>query len=491
MNFESGFLSNNRHLSELCVTEEITGLQTIYASKTGFSRILIGRHLGRKIVIKSLKVESANNPVAVTQLNKEFSILFPLVSPYIVHPFRLITIDDHIPAFEMEWCEGSDVRNLLHRPLDPEDALRIIDGVLLGLKDIHLAGIVHRDIKPENVMYDPLRKIVKIIDFGCAYINGGLALQGPNGTIGYTPKEKLNPQSEAEPKDDLYALGVMADEMAESVSTDSRRGSEVKRVLKRFSHHLIDGKYETTENAALAFKALFRKKKINPWVFAGPLIAGSIAIWLFWNLSLPKPDSPSLPSPHTTISDTSTVKPHTPPLSVYDDKNLAVATPLPQLDANIGASVANQPPPIPAPEENRPHTNGAQLAGVWKNPYSGISAKDEATYELACTAGKLLESYHSNHASPQVQMDGFVVTFSDSIYRADIIHTLLPAYADIDELQDKAKSLAAKYKDEMELKFRKRFGFTPDPHRREVLLEGRLFCSLKSYHYNPYRSKGL
>lgn len=490
MNFESGFLSNNQHLSQLSANEEITGLQTIYASKTGFFRILVGKHLGKKIVIKSLKVESANNPVAVTQLNKEFSILFPLVSPHVAHAFRLITVDDHIPAFEMEWCEGSDVRNLLHGALDPEDALRIIDGVLLGLKDIHLAGIVHRDIKPENVMYDPLRKIVKIIDFGCAYINGGLALQGPNGTIGYTPEEKLNPESDAEPKDDLYALGVMADEMAESVSADSRRGSEIKRVLKRFSQHLIEGKYETAENAALVFNALFRKKKVNPWALAGAIVAGSIIIGIVWNLSLPKSDSPSLPSPHTTISDSATAKPHIPPLGVSDDKNLEVADPLPQRDEDIATSGAEDPPTIPAPEENRTYTNGAQPAGEWKNPYSGLSAKDEATYELAFYAGKLLESYHSDHASPQVQMDGFVVTFSDSIYRADIRHSSLPVFTDIDQLHDKAKSLAAKYKDEMELKFRKRFGPTPDPHHREVLLEGRFSCSLKSYHYNPYRRKG-
>ena len=491
MNSESGFLSNNQHLSQLGADEEITGLQTIYASKTGFFRILVGKHLGRKIVVKSLKVESANNPVAVTQLKKEFSILFPLVSPYVVHPFRLITIDDHIPAIEMEWCEGSDVRNLLHGALDPEDAIRIIDGVLLGLKDIHLAGIVHRDIKPENVMYDPLRKIVRIIDFGCAYINGGLALQGPNGTIGYTPEEKLNPESDAEPKDDLYALGVMAGEMAESVSADSRRGSEIKRVLKRFSQHLIEGKYETAENAALAFNALFRKKKVNPWGLAGAIVAVSIIIWVVWNLSLPKSDSPSLPSPHTTISDSSTAKPNIPPPGVYDDKNLEVAASMPQMDEAIATSAANDPLTPPAPEGDRVYTNGALSAGEWKNPYSGLSAKDESAYELAFYAEKLMESYHSGHASPQVQMDGFVVTFSDSIYRADIIHSSLPVYTDMDPIYDKAKSLAAKYKDEMELKFRKRFGPTPDPHRREVLLEGRFFCSLKLYHYNPYRKKGV
>ena len=31
---------------------------------------------------------------------------------------------------------------------------------------MHRQDIVHRDIKPENILYDPVKKTIKLIDFG-------------------------------------------------------------------------------------------------------------------------------------------------------------------------------------------------------------------------------------------------------------------------------------------------------------------------------------
>jgi glycogen synthase kinase 3 beta len=42
----------------------------------------------------------------------------------------------------------------------------IVYQVLEALAYIHAQGICHRDIKPENILYDPVEKVVKIIDFG-------------------------------------------------------------------------------------------------------------------------------------------------------------------------------------------------------------------------------------------------------------------------------------------------------------------------------------
>lgn len=35
---------------------------------------------------------------------------------------------------------------------------------------MHNAGVCHRDIKPDNILYDPIKKKIKIIDFDIARI---------------------------------------------------------------------------------------------------------------------------------------------------------------------------------------------------------------------------------------------------------------------------------------------------------------------------------
>ena len=54
--------------------------------------------------------------------------------------------------------------------LSEDDCAKIIRGILLGLKHIHINDYVHRDLKPSNVVIDDVNDLesVKIVDFGLA-----------------------------------------------------------------------------------------------------------------------------------------------------------------------------------------------------------------------------------------------------------------------------------------------------------------------------------
>ncbi len=470
MNVESGFLGGKSSLFVVDENQNFSDFHSLSTSRTGFFRILVGKHLGRKVVIKTLKEEEAHNPVAITQLKKEFSALFPLSSPNVVQVFRMTKLEDGTPAIEMEWCDGTDIRELLNSNLSSDDVVQILGGVLGGLRDIHQIGIVHRDIKPENVMYDPFRKVVKIIDFGCAYLTGALSLQGPNGTPDYTPEDKTSVGSEAEPKDDLYALGIMIGEMIENMTVGSKKDISFIKKLKRFSDILIEGGFEKTENAIEAFEKIIKKRRDRkiPLLSAFALILITLLFLsvLFLSKShapqeissietLPESKSDSLVySPAPTVMDNSESQL---PISDLKESKTEQQRVEPELDEDYII-------PMPKLPEGTPI-----------NPYSGISSEDEATYELAIVAGKLLRAAGSKRASIQVRMDAFVIKFVDSIYLAEGHVYKFPKISDEDDRRVEAKKLADQYKGKMEQAFRKSFGDSGDSHRREVLLEGRWY----------------
>src|SRR5690349_17869682 len=116
----------------------------------------------------------------------------------------------------MEHAGGRTLRDLLREGrLDPVEALDIADGVLTALAAAHAAGLVHRDVKPENVLIGDDGR-VKVADFGLARaveatsysIADGTLL----GTVAYLAPEQVT-SGAADPRADIYALGVLLYEM--------------------------------------------------------------------------------------------------------------------------------------------------------------------------------------------------------------------------------------------------------------------------------------
>lgn len=114
---------------------------------------------------------------------------------------------DYIHGSNLEQ-ELEDTLGLTEQPLSAEKVVDVALEVLDVLVYLHeqACPVIHRDVKPANLIREHATGSVKLVDFGLARKFDAGAGQTTVGTLGYCPMEQM--QGRAEPRSDLYALGV-------------------------------------------------------------------------------------------------------------------------------------------------------------------------------------------------------------------------------------------------------------------------------------------
>jgi serine/threonine protein kinase/tetratricopeptide (TPR) repeat protein len=147
-----------------------------------------------------------------------------LASPHLVRVLGLNVLSKP-PYIVMEYVDGSSLRERMtaaNRMQLPE-AVRVLEGVLKGLRVAHEAGVVHRDIKPENVMLDrqgtPLltdfsvaRRLTSEHSLRMSIESDGVAARSIAGTLIYMSPEQRN-GARVDRRSDIFAMGIMMFEM--------------------------------------------------------------------------------------------------------------------------------------------------------------------------------------------------------------------------------------------------------------------------------------
>jgi serine/threonine protein kinase len=117
----------------------------------------------------------------------------------------------------IEWALGELLEKYAkqHVPLPPEEVGDIIGQIADAVYAVHSAGVIHRDLKPDNIMYDPISKKAKLLDFGIAAQSD----QAPEerltragffvGTLMYVAPEALSGQLVTSAADQ-YSLATIA-----------------------------------------------------------------------------------------------------------------------------------------------------------------------------------------------------------------------------------------------------------------------------------------
>lgn len=174
--------------------------------------------LQREVALKLLPPEFSDDAIALGRLEQEARAASALNHPNIVTIYDLDRIGE-ISVLVCELIEGESLRSCLARgALTSQQAAAVTRAVAQALGAAHAAALVHRDLKPENVMLTVDGRI-KLLDFGiakqiaAANFKDNLTRPGDiMGTPRYLSPEQLRGLP-AEPRSDLFALGVLLYEM--------------------------------------------------------------------------------------------------------------------------------------------------------------------------------------------------------------------------------------------------------------------------------------
>ncbi len=179
------------------------------------------------VAIKVLGEDFKGHPDSLIALQREARRMQQLSHPNIASVHDFDRDGSHV-FLVMELLEGESLDRMMERNagagLPLEQVQSIVSGVAGALRHAHTKSFVHSDLKPGNVFITRDGE-VKVIDFGIARIakdstklGDGVQTLFDAGSLGawtnaYASPEQMLGSADPDPRDDVYALGLVAYEM--------------------------------------------------------------------------------------------------------------------------------------------------------------------------------------------------------------------------------------------------------------------------------------
>jgi serine/threonine protein kinase len=178
---------------------------------------------GSAFALKFPAPEIRSRPGMMSRFANEAVAASRIASEHAVHIFGVEATEGGVPFIVMELLQGTDLDQIIEAqaPVEIPRAVHFSLQVLRALQVAHAAGVVHRDMKPANCFvmeHNGEPDFIKIIDFGITKLLGDDAANMTRtsvtmGTPAYMSPEQARSAKAAEPRSDLYAVGVILYEL--------------------------------------------------------------------------------------------------------------------------------------------------------------------------------------------------------------------------------------------------------------------------------------
>src|SRR5688572_1479547 len=173
--------------------------------------------LDDRVAIKFLTPGSVTEPEAVSRFVREAKAVVRLRSEHVARVRDVGTLPSGDPYIVMEFLDGVELRDMMRPRLAASALVDLLIQACEGLAEAHALGIVHRDLKPSNlfvVKHADGTPLLKVLDFGVSKspLDGGQHLTGTSswmGTPSYMSPEQMRSSKLADPRSDIWSLGVV------------------------------------------------------------------------------------------------------------------------------------------------------------------------------------------------------------------------------------------------------------------------------------------
>lgn len=154
-------------MSENNFSTDFSDIRPLHTSRYGNSRVFTARFGGKKVIVKALKSEYADDAACRASLKQEFDTTSMLDNKYIRKALDFVKVEGLGDCIVFEYVEGKSLAEHVRvGTLSEKQVKNILTEICDGLNFLHRNGLVHCNLNPENVMVLANDGHVKLIDIG-------------------------------------------------------------------------------------------------------------------------------------------------------------------------------------------------------------------------------------------------------------------------------------------------------------------------------------